>query len=322
QSNKPKIMQGPWRKLIFQFQQYRVNMLAMMGKDIRDSFTGTPEEKATARRALGWMLGTQLALTGAAGTVLAPIAFAIADMFRDDDDLLDSRTDFIRSAPQWLSHGILSGVVDMSRLGADGLLSLGGDYAPKDASAKETFQYYVMANIGPWAGLGANFATGVQKALEGDHVGAVKNLAPAGVRDVYKAYFEGQQGAKDSRQVVYYEPSLWDNVTGALGLRSGDRRDAEELRGASYEANARTQTIKNRYLGRLALGYSTGDAAAIAEAKANIADWNSQYPDMAITASMQKRAIINRSRSQANAGEYGIAAPRAPGASMKEVLGL
>lgn len=322
QSNKPKIMQGPWRKIIFQFQQYRVNMLAMMGKDIRDSFTGTPEEKATARRALGWMMGTQLALTGAAGTVLAPIAFAIADLFRDDDDLLDSRTDFIRSAPQWLSHGILSGVVDMSRLGADGLLSLGGDYAPKDASAKETFQYYVMANIGPWAGLGANFATGVQKALEGDHVSAVKNLAPAGVRDVYKAYFEGQQGAKDSRQVVYYDPSLWDNVTGALGLRSGSRRDAEELRGASYEASSRSQTLKNRYLGKLALGYSMGDADVIAEAKGNIADWNSQYPDMPITASMQKRAIINRQTSQLNAAEYGIAAPRAPGASMKEVLGL
>lgn len=322
QSNKPKIMQGPWRKIIFQFQQYRVNMLAMMGKDIRDSFTGTPEEKATARRALGWMMGTQLALTGAAGTVLAPIAFAIADLFRDDDDLLDSRTDFIRSAPQWLSHGILSGAVDMSRLGADGLLSLGGDYAPKDASAKETFQYYVLANIGPWAGLGANFATGVQKALEGDHVSAVKNLAPAGVRDVYKAYFEGQQGAKDSRQVVYYDPSLWDNVTGALGLRSGSRRDAEELRGASYEASSRSQTLKNRYLGKLALGYSMGDADVIAEAKGNIADWNSQYPDMPITASMQKRAIINRQTSQLNAAEYGIAAPRAPGASMKEVLGL
>ena len=322
QSNKPKIMQGPWRKIIFQFQQYRVNMLAMMGKDIRDSFTGTPEEKATARRALGWMLGTQLALTGAAGTVLAPMAFAIADAFRDDDDLLDSRTDFIRSAPQWLSHGILSGVVDMSRLGADGLLSLGGNYAPKDASAKETFQYYVLANIGPWAGLGANFATGVEKALQGDHVSAVKNLAPAGVRDVYKAYFEGQQGAKDSRQVVYYEPNLWDNVTGAMGLRSGSRRDAEELRGASYDANSRTQTLKNRYLGKLALGYSMGDADAIAEARANIADWNSKYPDMAITASMQKRAIINRSQSQANAADYGIAAPRAPGASLKEVLGL
>lgn len=322
QSNKPKIMQGPWRKLIFQFQQYRVNMLAMMGKDIRDSFSGTPEEKATARRALSWMLGIQLALTGAAGSVLAPMAFAIADMFRDDDDLLDSRTDFVRSTPQWLSHGILSGVVDMSRLGQDGLLSLGGDYAPKDASAKETFQYYVMANIGPWAGLGANFASGVQKALEGDHVGAVKGLAPAGVRDVYKAYFEGQQGAKDSRQVVYYEPNLWDNITGAMGLRSGSRRDVEELRGASYEANAHTQALKNRYLGKLALGYSTGDPDTIAEAKANIADWNSRYPDMAINASMQKRAIINRSQSQANAAEYGVAAPRAPGQSLKEVLGL
>lgn len=321
QSNKPTIMQGPWRKVIFQFQQYRVNMLAMMGKDIRDSFSGTPEEKATARRALAWMLGTQLALTGAVGTVLAPMAFFIADLFRDDDDLLDSRTDFVRSTPQILAHGLLSGALDLSRVGADGLVTFGGQYAPTDASAKEMFQFYVMQNIGPWAGLGANIFTGIEKAIAGDHVAAVKNLAPAGIRDVYKAFFEGQQGAKDSRQIVYYEPGVWDTVTGAMGLRSGGRREAEEVRGATYEASIRAQTLKQRYLGRLALGHATSDQDMINEAMDAIHEWNSSFPDMAVKGSDLRRSIVTRVRSQINASQYGAATSRAPARSIQEQVG-
>lgn len=322
QSNKPTVMQGPWRKVVFQFQQYRVNMLAMMGKDIRDSFSGTPEEKQVARRALAWQLGTQLALTGAAGTVLAPIAFFIADAFRDDDDLLDSRTEFVRAAPQWLAHGLLAGAVDLSRVGADGLVSFGGNYAPVDASAKETFQYYVLQNLGPWAGLGANLFTGIEKAMNGDHVAAVKNLAPAGARDVYKAYFEGQQGAKDSRQIVYYEPNMWDTVAGAMGIRSGGRREAEEKRGAAYEATIRAQTVKQRYMGRLALGHATSDQEMIDEAMENITRWNSEYPDLGFKGSDIKRAVVTRYRAQVNALEYGVAGNRPPSASIQAAVRL
>lgn len=316
QTNKPKVMQGPWRKVIFQFQQYRLNMLAMIGKDIRDSATGTKEEKASARRALAWTLGTQLALTGAAGTVLAPIVFGIADMFRDDDDLLDSRGEFLRFAPQWLSHGLLAGALDLNRVGANSLLDFGGEYAPKDATAKETFQYYVLANIGPWAGLGANLATGAEGLLEGDHLKAAKNLMPALFRDPYKTYFETQQGAKDMRGVVYYEPNMWDGLTGVFGLRSGSRRDAEELRGAAYEADKAMQTIKQRVTGKFVTAYATGDYDMLAEAQQQNIDLP---PDMRVN---PRSAIVNRVRSQQNADTYGFGNGRPPSQSVKEALGL
>lgn len=322
QTNKPTIMQGPWRNLIMQFQQYRMNMLAMMAKDIRDSTNGTKEEKATARRALSWMLGTQLALTGAAGTVLAPLAFAIADMFRDDDDLLDSRTEFVRSTPQWLAHGLVSNFVDLSRVNAASLVSLGGAFAPAEASAKELTKHYIMANIGPWAGLASNMFTGVEKALAGDHVAAVKNLAPAGIRDVYRAYFEGTEGAKDAKQVVYFQPGPWDVVLGAVGHRSGDRREAEEIRGATYLATARAQALTGRYLGRLALGHATGDQDMINEAMQKVNEWNQAFPDMAIKGSSIRSAVISRVKSQMNATQYGVAGARAPSQSIQEAVGL
>ncbi|MNM85332.1 hypothetical protein D3C81_974440 [compost metagenome] len=327
QSNKPKLMQGPWRKVIFQFQQYRVNMLAMMAKDIRDGFIAkdaSPEERQTARRALAWLLGVQLALTGAAGSVLAPFAFALADAFRDDDDLLDSRSEFLRASPQWLSHGLLAGALDTQRLGADSLIPILGDraYAPKDGTAQDSFNYYVMRNIGPWAGLLGGAASGAEKMFNGDFVGATKGLLPAPFRDAYRSLYESQAGAKDARQVVYYEPNPWDTVVGALGLRSGERREAEELRGAGYQASNQANTVKQRYLGRLAVGHAMGDQELINEAMGDIQTWNSAHPDLAIRASDVKRAVINRIRAQQNADVYGLPSARPPSESLKQALSL
>ncbi|NEK79555.1 MAG: hypothetical protein G3W71_22375, partial [Xanthomonas perforans] len=85
-----------------------------------------------------------------------------------------------------------------SRVGADGLVTFGGQYAPAEASAKDTFQHYVMQNIGPWAGLGTNIFTGIEKAMEGNHVAAARAFMPSGLGAAYKALFESQQGAKDA----------------------------------------------------------------------------------------------------------------------------
>ena len=323
QSNKPTVMQGPWRKVVFQFQQYRVNMLAMMAKDIRDSLTGTPDEKASARRALAWMLGAQLALTGAAGTVLSPLVFLLADMWRDDDDLLDSETEFVRAAPQILAHGVLAGVVDTKRVAASQLVvPNGAGFLPADADAKETFQYYALANLGPWAGLGANIFGGVEKALEGDHVGAMKGLAPAGIRDVYRAYFEAKDGVRDSRQISYYEPGVWDTVMTIAGLRSGARREMEEVRGASYEASTTALTLKERYLARFALGHSMGDQEMIDEAREKIDAFNAKYPDLAVRGADMRQAVIRRVRTEMNAAETGIATARPVAESIRQQIGM
>jgi hypothetical protein len=327
QANKPTIMQGPWRKLIFQFQQYRVNMLAMMAKDIRDGVlagTASPEEKATARRALAWMVGTQLAITGVAGSVLAPLAFGLMDMFRDDDDLTDSRTDFLRAMPQWMAHGVLSGAVDTTRLGSSGLIPILGDraYAPKEATARESFNYYLTRNIGPWAGLLGNAASGVESAFHGDFKAAAKGLMPAPLRDAYAAVYEANSGARDARQITYFEPNVWDTTANLFGLRSGARREVEDVRGSSYAVGLRAQSVKQKYLGLVSVGYATGDQDLIDEGRGKIAAWNDAHPDMAITGADQRRAIVSRARAQINTDLYGIPSSKPPSESLKSALHL
>jgi hypothetical protein len=192
--------------------------------------------------------------------------------------------------------------------------------SPNTERGKDSATYYLMQNLGPWAGLIVDAADGVTKMMQGDSIGAMKGLAPKPFSDLYRAGAEGLYGVRDSRGVVYDEPGVWGTITTVAGLRSVDRRETEEVRGASYEAMQRAMTLRTRYLNRLAIGHSTGDQALIDEAQASIQQWNADFPDMAIGASQLRKAIVNRVLSQINAEQYGVPAARLP-QSVRDAVG-
>lgn len=332
QSNKPALMQGPIGKLAFQFQQYRFHMLAMIGKDIRDAELGklvglkpaaNPEEAKVARETLAWLLGMQLAFVGTAGTIIAPFVFALADAFKDDDDLTTSRQDWINAVGKYASHGVLAGVIDTQRIGADTLIPyLGGKaYEPIGGTASETLQYHISQNLGPWVGLLGDAFDGSAALMNGDVYKASQDLLPKPFRDVTKALYEGANGARDARDIMYYEPSVLSGVTGFLGLRSAERRDVEAGRSAVYRANTTAFQTKDRYLTRMAAAYTHGDSEAIAETQQDIQDWNAKYPDFAIKAQDIARAVTKRVRTERIAAETGVVGSRMPGPTIDAVLG-
>ena len=331
-ANKPPILQGPMGKLLGQFQQYRFHMLSMIGKDIRDAELGklvsmkepiNKEEAAIARSTLAWTLGMQLAFTGTAGTIIAPFAFALADLWRDDDDLTTSAQAWNNMVGSVAAHGVFAGLIDTSRISASTLIPVLGQtaYAPIDGKPGDTFTYYVTQNLGPSFGLVKNLTGGTSDLINGDVAKAVGKLLPKPIADVHKAVYEGANGARDARQIMYFEPGPFDTLMTLAGLKSGERRDIEERRGALYTANANRFAIKDRNLGRLALAYSRGDAAAIDEAMQGINDWNAQYPDMAVRGSEMRSAVVSRIRTEMTAADTGFSSTRAPTQSLVEKIG-
>ena len=331
-ANKPPILQGPMGKLLGQFQQYRFHMLSMIGKDIRDAELGklvtmkepiNKEEAAIARSTLAWTLGMQLAFTGTAGTIIAPFAFALADLWRDDDDLTTSAQAWNNMVGSYAAHGVFAGLIDTSRISASTLIPVLGQtaYAPIDGKPGDTFTYYVTQNLGPSFGLVKNLTGGTSDLINGDVAKAVGKLLPKPLADIHKASYEGVNGARDARQIMYYEPGPYDFLLTLTGFKSGERRDIEARRGALYTANANRFAIKDRNLGRLALAYSTGDADAIAEAMQGINDWNAQYPDMAVRGSEMRSAVVSRIRTERTAADTGFSSTRAPTQSLVEKIG-
>ena len=331
-ANKPPILQGPMGKLLGQFQQYRFHMLSMIGKDIRDAELGklvsmkepiNKEEAAIARSTLAWTLGMQLAFTGTAGTIIAPFAFALADLWRDDDDLTTSAQAWNNMVGSVAAHGVFAGLIDTSRISASTLIPVLGQtaYAPIDGKPGDTFTYYVTQNLGPSFGLVKNLTGGTSDLINGDVAKAVGKLLPKPIADVHKAAYEGANGARDARQIMYYEPGPYDFLLTLTGFKSGERRDIEERRGALYTANANRFAIKDRNLGRLALAYSRGDAAAIDEAMQGINEWNAKYPDMAVRGSEMRSAVVSRIRTEMTAADTGFSTARAPTQSLVEKIG-
>lgn len=332
QSNKPAVMQGPIGKLAFQFQQYRFHMLSMIGKDLRDAELGrlvglkpptNPQEAKVARETLAWLLGMQLAFVGTAGTIIAPFAFALADAFKDDDDLTTSRQDWINTVGKYAAHGVLADVIDTQRIAADTLIPYLGDkaYEPIGAKPSDVLMYHVSQNLGPWVGLLGDAFDGSAAIMNGDVYKASQDLLPKPFRDVTKSLYEGVNGARDARGIMYNEPSVLSGVTQFLGLRSAERRDVEAARGAVYRANATAYQLKDRYLTRLAAAFTHGDGEAIAEAQADIQSWNQRYPDFAIKGQDMARAVTTRARQEAIAAQTGIVSSRLPGATIDAVLG-
>lgn len=332
QSNKPALMQGPIGKLAFQFQQYRFHMLSMIGKDLRDAELGklatlrppaNPQEARVARETLAWLLGMQLAFVGTAGTILAPFVFGLADAFKDDDDLTASRQDWINAVGKYAAHGVLAGVVDTQRIAADTLIPyLGGKaYEPIGGKPSETLLYHISQNLGPWVGLLGDAFDGSAALMNGDVYKASQDLLPKPFRDVTKSLYEGVNGARDARDIVYNEPSVLSGVTGFLGLRSAERRDVEAGRSAVYRANKTAFDLKDRYLTRMAAAYTNGDRDAIAEAQSDIQAWNQRYPDFAIRAQDMARAVTSRVRAQQVAEQTGVVSSRLPGPTIDAVLG-
>ncbi|MNX88782.1 hypothetical protein D3C86_1207670 [compost metagenome] len=271
----------------------------------------------------------QLALAGAAGTVLAPFVFAALDAFKDDDDLTDSKTDFLNGMAQFgvlgemASKGVLQAFLDTRRIGADTLIpGLGQrDYAPVDGSGADTATYYVTQNLGPAFGLLKKLTTGAFQLADGEVAKAVPNLLPKPLADLHTAFNDGQNGVRDARGVVYFEPSLPGLAMTAAGLVSGDRRDAEANRSAVYKATTRSRAIELRYLNRLALAYRQGDVDGVADAYAGIGAFNAQYPDLAITAQDMQAALRGFGRAQYVAGQTGVVSSRMPGQTVLDIAG-
>ena len=329
---KPPVMQGPVGKVVMQYKMYQLAMLSLLSRNIKSAELGklltgkeaiNKEDAKIARETLSWMLGMQVALTGTAGTIIAPFAFALADMFKDDDDLTSSKQDYVNAVGKYVAHGVLAGLIDTSRIEAATLIPILGqrDYAPVEGRPADTFTYYVAQNLGPSFGLTRNLYTGVSELGNGNYEKAIQLLLPKPFADVHASVFDGANGVRNSKDIIYYEPSPFDTALNFVGLRSGERREAELRRQTFNAVQTRQFAVRDRYLGRLAMAYQMGDAGDIQDAMADIQSWNQRYPDMPIVGQEMRKAIVSRFRTQAVASQTGLPTSRMPGESLADMVG-
>ena len=150
---------------------------------------------------------------------------------------------------------------------------------------------------------------------------ALRKLMPKPFADAYASVFEGINGVRNSKDILYYEPNPFDSVMSFVGMRTGERREAETRRQTFNAVQTRQFAARERHLQRLALAYQMGDAGDIQEAMAGIESWRQRYPDMSITGQEIRKAIVTRMRTQEVARQTGLPTSRMPGESLAGMVG-
>ena len=324
QSNKPAIMQGNFGRVVFQFRQFQVNMLALIYRTARDSLRGVRDPSLTkeqqvaetkvAQRQLAYMMVTQLALTGVQGSVLAPIAFALADMWGDDDDLLSAEQQFLLGNPSWLTKGAIGGLLDTQRFGFNSLVPILGGmrYMPTSDNPQDTLDHILLNSMGPTYGVATQWLDGVRRIGEGEFEKGLAMIMPKILSDAWEANRIYVDGIEDRQGIPYYQPTVYDRVMNTVGLKTSEQGEMQDRRSAIYSGTMRASNRRARLIGR----YVTAPSyEARQEAIEDIAAWNRHTGGdsaLVIRRSTLQRASKTRAEKEQNAAEFGVPSTRIP----------
>lgn len=276
--NTPRFMRTGAGRLMTQFRKFQLIQLSLYTRMIADSFgNGTPEEKAAARWALGYSLGTTFALGGVMALPgFTAISFLLGAL--GDDDTPDDPEATLRRA---LGGGaeadaLLRGIPNMlglnlsNRIGAGGMLSI-LPYTDLEAS-RDGYKDILLGVAGPFVGGTLPKALdGVGLIGNGDYWKGLEMLLPRGFADVSKAMRFGTEGiTKRNGDVVLSGDDVGVLAASAqlFGLPTKSITDNQMLRNSQFKADEfyrdRTTDLKRDYV----QAYRSNDIEKMAKVRA------------------------------------------------------
>lgn len=325
QSNRPRIMQGNWQRVIFLFKQYGQNMTYTL---LRNAYLAAKGDKQ-ALRTLAGMLVMHGTFAGILGLPLVSTLLSAASMLGGDDDEPWDAEIALRNylaellgddASEVISKGLprALGIDLSSRVGLDSLIlprmqeGLEGQRAGENALA---------AFSGPVFGIGVNAMAGISDIQNGNTLIGTEKLLPKAVRDLVKTYRYATEGIVDKTGIEIMPQenvSLNDIGQQVLGFRSAKIAQAQEGKSAIYKMDKEIGSKRQRLMNRYAKAYMAGDVVAADEAWQDIKRFNAgigkDYPKLKITKPKLMQSIKQR-RRRIDDAEDGIYLPSSREAS-------
>jgi hypothetical protein len=326
-ANKPRWARGAVGATLFTFKQYSVSYVELMH---RMATQGGPEGKKAALLGLAilFMLG------GAGGLPFA----------EDVDDLIDGimqRMGYNFSSKQ-AKHDFFAGVLgeEMADFMVRGVSGVAG--MPVDVSGR-----FGMGNLIPGTGLFVKKADSKQDFMElagpaGDLVrrgidsaeklamgdvfgarGALATAAPLAGQNVAKALEMANTGMyldKKGRKVL--DVDGYDAMAKAIGLQPNDIAKVQDAAFEQQRMVAVNRLREAEIADKWARGVFMSEPDVVAEARADVAQWNEDNPDSPIRVTMPQIARRVREMRLSKAERVAKAAPSEIRARVREELGV
>ena len=324
-SNRARVLQGNWQRVIFLFKQFGFNMLYTVYRNAYVGFlTGiagtknnyTAEERKQARRAVLSMGVAHFAVAGIlglplVGTVLSAITMLAHAGGADDDwdaekELKQAFASvFGKKGGNAMSYGLarLAGVDLHGRLGLNSLIF---PDVQENLEGQDWAESFTVGMSGAVVGMGVNFAKGLNQVHNGEVLKGAESMLPTAVRNGIKSYRLATQGQIDRTGVVVKDDfNAAEIATTAIGFNPASLRRAMEAKSAILNTENRKNKARTALMSAFAKAMMDRDAKAVKEIGEKINEWNKKNPYRRITANNLQQSIRNRRRRITNA-KHGV----------------
>ena len=317
-SNRARVMQGNWQRVILLFKQYSQSMIYTLARSAYQSVKAIdPKDRKEARRSLSGILAAHAAAAGVLGLPLVGPLLTVASWIGgDDDEPWDAEVAMQNAMAELLgpkaAEVIARGFSRLTPFDLSGRVALNKLILPdvqEGLEGKEWAESAMAAALGPVAGIGVNMARGVQKITEGDYMRGMEDMLPTALRGPLKALRYANEGAVDKTGVVITDEV---SVPGVLGQASGFapsqvRRDTER-RSAIYGYDRALLERRSVLMRMFAQARISGDEETAQEVQKDIQRFNQKNPSRRITP-MNLAASIRNRRKRVQEAEQGVYLP-------------
>jgi hypothetical protein len=257
-ANAPRFFNNPILRPALQFKKYAQMMTYLLGDMAYRVFNGaTPEEKKTALKQLGNILGVQILMAGALslpGLEIIKAGFLIASMlgigggWDEQEEKLRKMLD-ASVGKKWselISSGILSRAIgiDLSQRMSLADMWLFGE--PKGDSAESIQAYLFRQAVGAPGALLLDWRDAIDSLVKGEPEKAAGKIIPIKfASDFAKAAVGYQQGKAEPKEEKKKVSGLGEAAANVFGFRTGRQAEAGRQVGVSIrEREAKQKEFK------------------------------------------------------------------------------
>jgi muramidase (phage lysozyme) len=326
-SNKPRAMGkkgifGEATPLAMQFQQYNVNTILLLTREIRKAFgkESTPEEAIAARKTLAGIFGTSTLIAGTLGAPAATAVLALVNAIKggdDDDEAYDAKnayrqwlTDlFGKDFAEVVAHGVLRPTigVDMSRAGFQDLIP-GSRFLSDRRPFKDAMESLAIDIMGPSMGWLGSGIEGYNKISEGDVLSGAAMMMPKFAADIVKGVQVAQNGyILDSKgNKVPVELNTFDPLKIGLGFKPAEVAEQQEAKFA-FKSIEMSQNQKKASIQReFNRAKDAGDTEGMEAAKQKARTFSENNPDNKLLVGQLYKSARQRERVYQGGLETGV----------------
>lgn len=235
--NAPRYMQGVGG-IPFQFRKFQLMQITLLMRHIQNGYTDpnvSPEERAIARQALKYQIGTSALMGGLRGLPGATaLIWAYNTFFGDDDEPADAESQIRKAVgDETLADLLIYGVPSLADINLSGMLGFGSTFSILPYTKLELTREgidkaaFALAGAGPAAARDAVDAAkkmydGLMEGRE-DYYRNLEKMLPKGFTNAVTAYREATEGVtnyRDDKLISKDDVSFFDTAKTLLGVQS------------------------------------------------------------------------------------------------------